>query len=214
MPPRIQSRRVSNALLPLITSSSSSVSSIPSLCSSSQIILRQFSVTSAPQTKLRRAMFEWLNSEGVALKHHIPGETNYLRDSRAPRDSSKSRPFPNNPFFYSDSVLSEELRNEVYSQVVEKKKTVRSVSVQFRIDMRRVAAVVRLVEMERRQQAEVSISFSSLHSPSTHMMSQQNRLVLKTRASPDWLNFLLSLIFFLSTYSWPFAIIFVVDRYG
>lgn len=133
-------------------------------------------------------MFEWLNGEGTALKHHTPGETNYLR-GRLPDGSENKRPFPNNTTFVSESVLSEELRNEVYAQVVERKKSVRAVSIEYGIDMRRVAAVVRLVEMERRQRTQVRLPLI-LHLKdfvepvsSTYMMSQTKiRLVLKTQA--------------------------------
>ncbi|KAJ5665553.1 uncharacterized protein N7477_008001 [Penicillium maclennaniae] len=154
MAPRIQSRRVSNALLPYLTSpsSSSSVSSIPSL-SSSQCLPRQFSVTAAPQTKLRRQMFEWLNTSGSVLKHHTPGQTNYLRNFLND-EGGGDRPFPSNPTFVSENILSEELRNEIYALVVEKKKSVRAVSVQLGVDMKRIAAVVRLVELEKRQRAQ------------------------------------------------------------
>lgn len=68
------------------------------------------------------------------------------------------RPFPNNPTFTSDNILSEELRNEIYTLVVEKKRSVRAVSVQLGVDMKRIAAVVRLVELEKRQRAQVRIS--------------------------------------------------------
>ncbi|KAJ5099495.1 hypothetical protein N7532_006496 [Penicillium argentinense] len=147
MAPRIQSRSVST-LLPYLTSSSTSKSSsIPSLCSSSQSS-RQFSVSAAQQTKLRRQMFEWLATQGSGLKHHVPGETNYLKWADG---TQNNRPFPNNPNFVSESILSEELRNEVYVRVIEKKKSPRAVSVELGIDMNRIAAVVRLVELERRQ---------------------------------------------------------------
>ncbi|CAI7603590.1 unnamed protein product [Penicillium glandicola] len=162
MPPRIQSRSVSNTLLPYLTapsSSSSSLSSLSSLSSSSSKCLsRQFSATAAPQgqTKLRRQMFEWLNNEGAVFQYHVPGGTNYLtrlkqRDFDGPE---KARPFPNNQSFFSEAVLSEELRNEVYNRVVEQKKSVRVVSVELGIDMKRIAAVVRLVELEKRQRAQ------------------------------------------------------------
>ncbi|EPS34659.1 hypothetical protein POX_a00369 [Penicillium oxalicum] len=157
MAPRIQPRRVSNALLPYITSSqSSSTSSVTSTSLPSHIMSRQFSVTPAPQTKLRRQMFQWLSTEGAALKHHIPGETNYI-SGRSDRDgdfNDTPRPFPGNRSFISESILSEELRNEIYVRVVEKKKSVRAVSVELGVDMKRIAAVVRLVELERRQRAQ------------------------------------------------------------
>ncbi|CAG7936065.1 unnamed protein product [Penicillium salamii] len=150
MAPRVQTR-VSNTLLPYLTSTSS-ISSLPS-SSSSQCFSRQFSITAAPQTKLRRQMFEWLSTEGAELKHHIPGETNYVtRIKDGPM--SATRPFPNNPNFVSESVLSEELRNEVYNRVVEEKKSVRAVSMDLGIDMKRIAAVVRLVELEKRQREQ------------------------------------------------------------
>ena len=125
-------------------------------------------------------MFEWLSTEGAALKHHIPGETNYLSQLKGRDDGDLPRPFPNNPNYISESILSEDLRNEVYVRVVEQKKSLRAVSVQLGIDMKRIAAVVRLVELERRQRAQVCLSSTSFHrwspmavlSP-TQMMSQQ-----------------------------------------
>lgn len=145
-------------------------------------------------------MFQWLSTEGAALKHHIPGETNYL--SRADRDGDSNeapRPFPGNRTFISEPVLSEELRNEVYVRVVEKKRSLRAVSVELGIDMKRIAAVVRLVEMERRQRAQVRIftplnyvsvsfsgsSFEVLLPPTpldAYDETTKNRLVFKTQA--------------------------------
>lgn len=133
-------------------------------------------------------MFEWLNTEGVSYKHHVPGQTNYLVKRRDYDGPPSNRPFPNNWNFVSESVLSEELRNEVYAQVVEQKKSVRAVSVQFGIDMRRIAAVVRLVELERRQRAQVRLFIHFYLFPSllflvarslfpTHMMRQQKKSI-------------------------------------
>lgn len=140
-------------------------------------------------------MFQWLSTEGASLKHHIPGETNYLSNRDRDGDSNEApRPFPGNRNFISESVLSEELRNEVYVRVVEKKKSLRAVSVELGIDMKRIAAVVRLVEMERRQRAQVRISyprfllffessFVVLFPPSTHMMRQQKSISLEDTGS-------------------------------
>jgi len=100
-------------------------------------------------------MFAWLDGEGAALKHHTPGNTNYVTDLNL--EHPGTRPFPNNPSFVSESILSEELRNEIYARVVEQKNSVRAVSVQFGVDMKRITAVVRLVELERRQRAQVRI---------------------------------------------------------
>ena len=165
---------MSNTLLPYLTatsSSSSSLSSLPSLSpTSSQCISRQFSATAAPraQTKLRRQMFEWLDGEGAVFKHHIPGQTNYVTSlkQRGNEGAESARPFPNNQNFFSEPILSEELRNEVYNRVVEHKKSARVVSVELGIDMKRIAAVVRLVELEKRQRAQVRTSPLSVLFPS------------------------------------------------
>lgn len=59
----------------------------------------------------------------------------------------------------SESILSAELRGEVYRRVVEQGKGVREVSVELGIDMRRVGAVVRLVELEKRWASQVCSFF-------------------------------------------------------
>ncbi|KAL1957738.1 hypothetical protein VTO42DRAFT_5581 [Malbranchea cinnamomea] len=138
---------------------------------------RTFSTTpSQHATKLRRDMFEWLNGPGAVFKNPLPGSTNYLSaydrqgkllranesegeeredGTSLPKESkSDRRPFPLNPYFVSESVLSEELRNRIYEDVVVRKKSVRTVSVLYGVDMRRVAAVVRLVALEKKMIAE------------------------------------------------------------
>ncbi|KAL4903963.1 hypothetical protein BDW74DRAFT_155735 [Aspergillus multicolor] len=165
MPPRIQTQRVSNSLLPYLSSSSASSTRLsltsPS-CSShyspSLISSRPFSSTQTTQTLLRTEMFAWLNSEGAAFKEHTPGQSNYMSDVKArkkdPEHRDTNRPFPLNPAFISEPVLSEELRNEIYERVVVKKKSVRLVSHDMGVDMRRVAAVCRLVALERRMREQ------------------------------------------------------------
>ncbi len=77
------------------------------------------------------------------------------------RQSKKDlMPFPLNPHFVSQSVLSEELRLEVWKRVQVDKKSVRQVSVELGIEMRRVGAVVRLVEVEKKMKAEVCLLFA------------------------------------------------------
>lgn len=99
-------------------------------------------------------MISWLQGEGAVLKTHTPGEPNYLSTvlsrRRTPQAGPSRRPFPQNPAFVSESILSEELRNEIYQQVVVRKKSIRAVSAEMGVDMRRVAAVCRLVEIENR----------------------------------------------------------------
>lgn len=80
------------------------------------------------------------------------------RSKRAyrPESMKAKRVFPLNPNFMSQSILSEALRLEVWKRVQVDKQSVRQVSADMQIDMRRVGAVVRLVEIEKRMRAEVS----------------------------------------------------------
>ncbi|KKY29094.1 hypothetical protein UCRPC4_g00283 [Phaeomoniella chlamydospora] len=111
-------------------------------------------------------MFAWLNGPGKNFKDPLPGSTNYLgaydkkgrllrqRDgnsegsSQAGRSNEDSqegiqdlRPFPININFYSQSILSEDLRNEIYRRVKILGQPVRLVSAQLGVELRRVGAV-------------------------------------------------------------------------
>ena len=66
------------------------------------------------------------------------------------------KPYPENPFFVSQSVLSEGLREQIYKRVVHSGDELKSVSVLFGVDVRRVAAVVRLKTLEKQWLSEVS----------------------------------------------------------
>lgn len=59
------------------------------------------------------------------------------------------RPFPLNKQFRSQPVLSEELREAIYNEVVARGISLPTVSVQFGVSNERVAAVVRLKQMEK-----------------------------------------------------------------
>jgi hypothetical protein len=69
---------------------------------------------------------------------------------------SDMRPYPLNRDFRSEPVLSEELREELYRQIVIKKMDLQGVSAAYGVDMRRVAAVVRLKTVEKQWIEEVS----------------------------------------------------------
>lgn len=124
-------------------------------------------------------MWSWLNTAGKNFEQ--PPEdlpTNYLtsynkkekyavrrvgqtRRSSDPEGDSNaglsSRPFPMNDEFQSQSILSEELRLEVWKRVQVDKQSVRQVSAELGITMERVGAVVRLVELEKKMRAEVCL---------------------------------------------------------
>lgn len=65
------------------------------------------------------------------------------------------RPYPLNQNFRSQPVLSEELREQLYIQVVHYKHDIPSVAAAFGVDVRRVAAVTRLKTIEKQWENEV-----------------------------------------------------------
>ena len=71
------------------------------------------------------------------------------------------RPYPLNQQFRSQAVLSQELRDKIYEMIVEQGFDLKSVSAAFGVDIRRVAAVVRLGSIEREWIKEVSHNFRS-----------------------------------------------------
>lgn len=76
---------------------------------------------------------------------------------RLPREQqSDMRPYPLNHNFRSQSVLSEGMREQIYTRIVEQGHSVTMVSTDLGVDMRRVAAVVRLKAIERDWVAQVS----------------------------------------------------------
>jgi Eukaryotic mitochondrial regulator protein len=137
-------------------------------------------------------MFSWLNGPGQNFRYPVHNSTNYLTaydrsgkpieqnksqgpdsadtralDKAAEGSKTLTRPFPLNRHFFSQPVLSNALRNEIWKRVKVDGKSVRTVSVEMGVEMRRVGAVVRLVEVEKRMRKEVCLlpMFSLLHKP-------------------------------------------------
>ena len=87
------------------------------------------------------------------------------QDSAIPPETRNDLiPFPLNKAFISQAVLSEELREEVWSRIMKDGKSVRTVSAELGIEMSRVGAVVRLMEVEKEWKRIVSFTFFSSHS--------------------------------------------------
>lgn len=84
-----------------------------------------------------------------------------------PEQPADLRPFPLNPNFTSERVLSEELREIIFVRVKEQERPIREVSAEFKVSMERVAAVVRMKQMERDWLAKVSFHFVTC-SPQLH----------------------------------------------
>ena len=75
-----------------------------------------------------------------------------------PRESGQDlEPFPMNRQFRSQAVLSEDLREEIWKRVVIQGQSIRYVSAELKVEMRRVGAVVRLKSVEKQWQQQVMI---------------------------------------------------------
>lgn len=66
-----------------------------------------------------------------------------------PETADDLMPFPLNRQFRSQAVLSEELKEEIYNRVMQQTKSVRLVSAELGVEMRRIGAVVRLKSVEK-----------------------------------------------------------------
>ena len=123
-------------------------------------------------------MYRWLNGDGSNLRQPRPGMTNYLADYnregeyRNPEGNrGKTPPFILNQYFKSEPVLDDSMREEVYRRIVDEGKSVRVVSAELGIDMRRVGAVVRLKTIEKDWVKKVPRLFPHpLQSVSPYMM--------------------------------------------
>ena len=103
------------------------------------------------------------------------------KNKELPKETTRDRqPFPLNRYFISQPVLSEELREEIWSRIMKENKSVREVSAELKVDMRRVGAVVRLKEIEKEWKRIVSLPRIFLPCPRLYDDSLKNRLVFKT----------------------------------
>jgi hypothetical protein len=110
------------------------------------------------------------------------GKVTYLQDSL-------ESPFPLNPQFKSKPILTDKARELIWKKIIIQGETIKAVSAEFGVDINRVAAVVRLKEVEKDWLAKVRYELFVHDLPSCMMIaSNQIRLVFKTHT---WLQNLL-----------------------
>lgn len=100
-------------------------------------------------SKARQQMYQWLKSrDGQEL----------AEGGRGPRylGPFQDQPFPQNPLFRSQPVLDEETRELIWDKVTQRGESLKAVSAEMGVDVRRVAAVVRLKEVEKQWVKDVS----------------------------------------------------------
>lgn len=71
---------------------------------------------------------------------------------------AKDQPFPLNPHFRSEPVLSQRMRELIWQKVMDNGEAMKSVSQELQVDVRRIGAVVRLMEVEKRMRDNVSFA--------------------------------------------------------
>ena len=90
-------------------------------------------------------------------------EKNYAMKRSIPKEELDDLvPFPMNRQFRSQPVLSDELRDEVWHRHFQLKRSVRVISAELGIEMRRVGAVIRLKAVENEWVNQVRLDLSSL----------------------------------------------------
>ncbi|PHH87031.1 hypothetical protein CDD83_9402 [Cordyceps sp. RAO-2017] len=105
---------------------------------------RAFSTTAcrAKMTVARQRMFDWLKSR----------QARELAQGRGPNylGPHPDQPFPLNPLFRSQPVLTDATRELIWDKVIQRGEALKAVSAEMNVDVRRVAAVVRLKEVQRK----------------------------------------------------------------
>lgn len=104
-------------------------------------------------------------------------------DKLPPETLSDLVPFPLNRRFLSQPVLSDKFQEHIWKQVIQEGKSVREVSAEVSVEMSRVAAVVRLLEVENEWKRIVRILSSFFKNLLQRLYDDilKNRLVFKTK---------------------------------
>ncbi|KAJ8106027.1 hypothetical protein OPT61_g9815 [Boeremia exigua] len=141
---------------------------------------------STEETKTPEGQESLEELETAARKEEAAQKKQKQDDSTLPPETAEDlRPFPQNPYFRSQPVLSEELREAIYQRVKRDGATVSLASVEFGVSNERVGAVVRLKQMEKEWIAQVCLCSSSFALFPDMMRHYKIRLVFKT---PTWLQ--------------------------
>ncbi|KAI0403557.1 eukaryotic mitochondrial regulator protein-domain-containing protein [Xylaria palmicola] len=98
-------------------------------------------------TKARRLFRAWEKGPGSRYRTHEGQSPNYLGNPK--ENTVANTPFPFNPAFRSANVLSDSARELIWKKVMQEGETIKAVSAEYGVDIRRVAAVVRLKEVEK-----------------------------------------------------------------
>ncbi|KAM0450556.1 hypothetical protein ACHAPV_004836 [Trichoderma viride] len=117
-------------------------------CKSAPFV-RSFSSTPCKQkmSRARQQMYQWLKGREGSELAEAKGGPRYL-------GPLQDQPFPLNPLFRSQPVLDEQTRELIWDKVIMRGEALKAVSAEMGVDVRRVAAVVRLKEVEKQWERE------------------------------------------------------------
>ncbi|KAK4143531.1 eukaryotic mitochondrial regulator protein-domain-containing protein [Dichotomopilus funicola] len=104
-------------------------------------------------TRLRRQFVDWLENRGSRFRKNEEHRPNYIGASMN-RGADRNLVFNHNPYFLSQPVLSEPAREMIWKAVMVEGAPLKAVSADNGVDVRRVAAVVRMKEIEKRMERE------------------------------------------------------------
>lgn len=147
---------------PRISSSSAALAAdlaLPHQAMAAAPFARSFSSTQYREkmSRARQQMYQWLKSR----------DGQELAAGKGPRylGPFQDQPFPQNPLFRSQPVLDEHTRELIWEKVTQRGESLKAVSAEIGVDVRRVAAVVRLKEVERQWVKDVSVTIFALRFP-------------------------------------------------
>ncbi|PNP41825.1 hypothetical protein TGAMA5MH_06220 [Trichoderma gamsii] len=98
-------------------------------------------------SRARQQMYQWLKGREGSELAEAKGGPRYL-------GPLQDQPFPLNPLFRSQPVLDETTRELIWDKVIMRGEALKAVSAEMGVDVRRVAAVVRLKEVEKQWERE------------------------------------------------------------
>ncbi|KAM0472205.1 hypothetical protein ACHAPX_008886 [Trichoderma viride] len=98
-------------------------------------------------SRARQQMYQWLKGREGSELAEARGGPRYL-------GPLQDQPFPLNPLFRSQPVLDETTRELIWDKVIMRGEALKAVSAEMGVDVRRVAAVVRLKEVEKQWERE------------------------------------------------------------
>jgi hypothetical protein len=102
-------------------------------------------------------------AEGGSDSPQSATSVNGLSNSQEPlpqENNADFTPFPRNPYFRSQPVVNEVMREAIWEKVMKDDQSVKTVSAELGVEMSRVGAIVRLKEVEKEWIRKVSTSYS------------------------------------------------------